>query len=201
MFALQTDFAFGGQFGKGGTKPARNLGAVRIFLGGSPLGHVHVGGQFAIEPDFELLALGFDGQVVPLAGFLGYLLGRCQMAEDAATVPGGCRLGPFVGEGIGNLNFHGFGNPVLGVGAVDDDAAVGAVVGLELQIEREILLIHLGPEALVGIGGEHAIGHRPDACGLVGIGKVGGKQRRPSRPGGLGLGLGGGSSGERHEGG
>lgn len=134
MFALQPDAAFGRQFGEGSAEPFRNMGAIGVFLGRGPFRHVHLGGEFAIEPDFQLFALGLDGHVVPLAGFLGHLLGRGQMAEDTAAVPCGSGLGPFVGEGIGDLDFHGFRNPVLGVGAIDNDAAVGALVGFELEI-------------------------------------------------------------------
>lgn len=44
MLALKADAPLGGKFGEGGAQPSGNLGAVGIFLGGGPLGHVHIRG-------------------------------------------------------------------------------------------------------------------------------------------------------------
>lgn len=93
MFALQADAAFGRQFGEGSAEPFRNIGAIGVFLGGGPFRHVHIGGEFAIDPYFQLFALGLNGHVVPLAGFLDHLFGRGQMAEDAAGMPSGSERG------------------------------------------------------------------------------------------------------------
>ena len=69
---------------------------------------------------------------------------------------------------------------------MDDDAAVGAVGGLELEVEDEVVIFLLRPDRLVLGGGEHPIiVAGPDAGGEFGIAEIIGEQRLPGLASGV----------------
>ena len=65
-------------------------------------------------------------------------------------------LGPLLGGVVEELDLDGVGDPVLRVGAVDEDAGVGAGLELVLEVEGEVRVLGLRPEGTVLVGGDLA---------------------------------------------
>ena len=97
-------------------------------------------------------------------GFLTTLFVGGQVAEDGRALPGLRALGPLARRSRRRSGSRPSWESSSSMSlAVDDHAAVGAVVVLELQVEDEVLVLLLRPDALVLGGRQHAVVERPDA--------------------------------------
>ena len=75
----------------------------------------------------------------------------------------------------------------VGTRLLDDECALRSVE-LELQVEGEVLILPLGPDALILGSGQHAVAQRPDSLGIDRVGQVLGEQALPALRIGMGLG-------------
>lgn len=172
MFALETDVPIRLHFRYGLVEPLRHLAAIGIVGAGGPLAHVHRGDFLAVEDHRDRPIFAGDGVSVPFSGLFHGAFTGSKASEDGATLPGFVGLGPFFGMIIGNLDLDRVGDPVLGVRAMDDHTAVGAFSGFELEIENVVLMLLLGPDALVRVGRQDAIGKRPYTLRGDCVGKI-----------------------------
>lgn len=150
------------------------FGAVRIFVCLGPGVQIDVEDFLAVEDERDVAILAGDGVVVPLADRFGHILrGRLGVVNRTDHAVEGSVL-VFV-----HLDFEG-SQHVFNVAGVDEDAAVGLLGDLEFQIQNEVGVGFFGPERLLIIGYEDALGKIPVAGFGRGVGQVGGKHFRPA---------------------
>ena len=179
MFALEPDVTARRQIGERLAQPGRDLAAVGIGLGRCPERHIQIRNSFAVQDDRDFWADTGDRIPVPFAGLFNDAFCRGQVTEYRSAVPSRRRLGPFLGEVVGNLDFYRIRNPVVDVRTVDDDAAVRSFGGHELEVESEVIVVFDRPDGLVFRGGENPLLDRPDSLRKYGIGEIRFEERRP----------------------
>lgn len=161
------------------------FGAVGIFVRLGPGVEIDVEDFFAVKDERHAAVLAGDGVAVPLADGFGHSLrGRLGVVNRADhAVERGVLV--FV-----HLDFEGRQH-VFDVAGAEEDAAVGLLGDFEFQIQDEVGVGFFGPERLLIIGHEDALGKVPVAGGGHGVGQIGGKYFRPARGDGVSFGGGG----------
>lgn len=173
MSALEADAAFRWHFSPRLTlQPFRHLGAIGIEFAILPSREVDFVHDFAVEHDDDFWPHRRDGHAVPFAGGFHGALRRGLMAEEGTAAPVLGLFLPLLRRVIADLDFDAGGHPVCFVAVVEEDAAVGSGLELELEIEHAVAVRGLGPDVLILGGGEEAVAIAPDGSWDLHVGQI-----------------------------
>ena len=135
---------------------------VGILAGRRPFIQIHIYDLLVIEHHLDATALAGQHTVIPLAGLVDRVLCRFLAIVDGS---GRTLVVPVVpAEGIAHLYLDPRIDRVLQIGCVKEDAAVGALNNLELQIENEIAVLLFRPDVIeVVLAAVHITSYRKHA--------------------------------------
>jgi len=125
-----------------------------------PSVQVHIDDLLTVENDADLIVLGGNSDMVPLAVLCHFLAGSQGIVNRTAAIPAG------LVDALVNLHFQAGLHTVLWVVGAKEDATVA--LGLELKIENEVAEALLGPNhAGFGLSGQHVVFDDPSGARLV----------------------------------